>query len=74
MARVKVRVKPGSAKNQIVRNPDGSLIVAVREPPVEGRANRAAAELLATFFRVPKSAVRLVAGTRSRQKVYEIGV
>lgn len=72
--RVRVRVKPDADREQVLRNQDGSLTVTVREQPVAGRANRAAAELLAGYFGVPKSAIRLVAGARSRQKVFEVGI
>ncbi|MGB9741848.1 MAG: DUF167 domain-containing protein [bacterium] len=70
--RITVRVKASARREAIVWQPDGSLTVQVREPPVAGRANAAVAALLAGYFRVPKSSVRLVAGVRSRQKVFEV--
>jgi uncharacterized protein YggU (UPF0235/DUF167 family) len=41
-------------------------------PPVEGRANQACIEFLARGLRIPQSRVRLVAGEKSRHKVFEL--
>ncbi|MFD6217702.1 DUF167 domain-containing protein, partial [Nocardia salmonicida] len=50
----------------------GSLTLYVRAPAVEGKANKAAIELLADHFGVAKSAVRLTAGATSRFKRFDI--
>ncbi|WP_327152442.1 DUF167 domain-containing protein [Nocardia sp. NBC_01329] len=66
-------IKPNSRKGPLVETlPDGTLRLWVRAPAVEGKANRAAAELLASHLGVPKSAVRLTAGPTSRRKRFEI--
>lgn len=44
----------------------------VTAPATEGRANSELVEALAEAFAVPRSAVRIVAGTRSKTKVVEI--
>ncbi len=41
-------------------------------PTVEGKANRAAIELLAAHLGVPKSSITLTAGATSRFKCFEI--
>jgi len=70
--RVIVKAKPGARENKIEMNADGSFAVWVIEPPVQGRANQAIAEILSQYFNVPRSSVRLVMGRTSRQKVFEI--
>lgn len=40
--------------------------------PEEGKANRAAVELLAKRLRVPKGAVRISRGHQARDKTFEI--
>lgn len=50
----------------------GELLVYVREPAVEGKANAAVAELLASYFGVPKNNVRLVSDHKSKTKRFEI--
>jgi uncharacterized protein len=49
---------------------DGSrvLLARVREPPEDGRANRALCALLASALRVPSSSVTVVAGAKGRSK------
>ncbi len=48
------------------------LLVRVKSPPVEGRANRELLEVLSDYFHVPKSRIRIVAGKSSRNKLVEI--
>ncbi|WP_040788709.1 DUF167 domain-containing protein [Nocardia paucivorans] len=70
---VRATIKPNSRKGPLVETQaDGTLLLYVRAPAVEGKANRAAVELLAEHFDVPKSAVRLVAGATSRYKRFDI--
>ncbi|MBL1075060.1 DUF167 domain-containing protein [Nocardia sp. 2] len=70
---VRATIKPGSKKGPLVETlADGSLQLYVRAPAVEGKANKAACELLAEHYGVPKSAVTLTAGATSRFKRFEI--
>lgn len=70
---VTVRVKPGSKKGPLVQTAlDGSLLVYVREPAVDGKANRAVIEQLADYYDVPKSQVQMVSGLTSRIKHFKI--
>jgi len=70
---VTVVVKPGSRKGPLVEaGPDDVLVVYVREPAVEGRATKAAGEVLAKHLGVPKSRVTLVSGATSRHKRFRI--
>jgi len=70
---VTVLVKPASRKGPLVEEgPDGVLVVYVREPAVEGRATKAAGEVLAQHLGVPKSRVTLTAGATSRHKRFRV--
>jgi uncharacterized protein (TIGR00251 family) len=70
--KVTVHVRPGSAREAVGGSHDGAVVVRVRERAVDGRANEAAVKALAEEFHVPRRAVRIVSGTRSRRKVVEI--
>jgi uncharacterized protein (TIGR00251 family) len=70
--RITVRVTPRSGRDEIVCGESGELAVRVTVPPDEGRANDAACALIADALRVPKSAVRVIRGHRSRCKVLEV--
>lgn len=68
-----VYVKPNKRHHQaVVSNTDGSWTIYTKEPAVEGRANRAARQLLAERLGVAKTRLRLVRGANSRQKVFEL--
>ncbi len=69
-----VQVTPRAAQDAIKKMPDGSFKIWVRALPVKGQANRAVADLLASYFGVGKGVVRLVSGFSSRSKMFEIDV
>ncbi|APE33346.1 hypothetical protein BOX37_04485 [Nocardia mangyaensis] len=72
---VRATIKPNSRKGPLVEvADDGTLTLYVRAPAVEGKANKAAIELLATHFGVSRSAVRLSAGATSRFKRFEVDI
>jgi uncharacterized protein (TIGR00251 family) len=69
--KIQVKVKPNSRTEEVSREGD-DFVVKVREPPREGKANRAVITLLAEHFGVPKSRVRILSGFRSKNKVIEV--
>lgn len=71
--KISAKIKPNSRhREEVVPNDDGSLTVYTKAPAVEGRANAAAAKLLAKHFGVAPSKVKLVRGATSKYKVFEI--
>ena len=71
--KISTRLKPNSRhREEVVANDDGSLTVYTKAPAIEGRANLAAVKLLAKHFGVSSSKVKLVRGTASKYKVFEI--
>jgi hypothetical protein len=70
--RIRVRLTPRAARDEIVGWRDDVLRVRVAAPPVGGRANAALERLLASALRLPKSAVRVISGARSREKTVAI--
>ena len=67
-----VTAKPKAHQASVTKVSENNFIVAVREPPIEGRANRAILAALAEYFKVAPSQVRLISGHTSRQKLVEI--
>jgi uncharacterized protein (TIGR00251 family) len=69
-----VRAQPGAKKTVIVgvygEGPAAQLKVAVRAPPVEGKANSALIAFLAELFGLTKNKVEIVGGELSRNKVF----
>lgn|GEM_PF-166723 len=69
--RIFVRVKPNAKRSEVEKIGE-EFLVSVKAPPVKGRANAELIEVLADYFKVPKSKVKIVAGERSKRKVVEI--
>ncbi|HTX15765.1 MAG TPA: DUF167 domain-containing protein [Candidatus Baltobacteraceae bacterium] len=67
-----VRVIPRASCDAIEGGHNGALKVRLTAPPVDDRANGALIRLIAQRLNVPKSAVRIVAGEKSRTKRVEI--
>jgi uncharacterized protein (TIGR00251 family) len=67
-----VRVQPRASEDAVVGIMDGALKIRLRAPPHEDRANAALCEYLAQLLKTPKSAVRILAGHRSRIKRVEV--
>ena len=63
-----VRVAPRASRDAIEGEYQGALKVRLTAPPLDGRANEALRRLLAESLNVPVSAVRIVAGEKSRTK------
>jgi len=70
--RFAIRVSPRASRDAIGGAHDGALKVRTRAPPVDGAANAALVKLLSKRLRVPRSAVRIVAGESSRNKRVEV--
>ena len=71
--KISVHLKPNSRhREEVVQNDNGSLTVYTKAPAIEGRANVAAAKLLAKHFGVAPSKVKLVRGASSKYKIFEI--
>ena len=69
---VSVRVAPRSNRNGIEGERQGMLKIRLTAPPVDDRANNSLRHLLAERLNVRVSAVRIVAGEKSRTKRVEI--
>lgn len=68
----KIKVKPNSKQQKIEEQPDGSLIVHLKSPPVDGKANEELIKLLSEKFDVPKCHITIKSGLSSRQKLVQI--
>lgn len=70
--KISLSVKTNSKVESVLQQEDGTYVVRVRVPPAEGKANERVIELLAEHFEVPKSAISIAAGFKSKKKIFEI--
>jgi hypothetical protein len=72
VTRLSLRVSPRAKRNAILGLRGGTLKVSVTAVPERGKANDAVVELLAETLDLPRSAIELVSGGASKDKVVEI--
>gem|GEM_PF-451823 len=60
--------KPGSKVEKHSIGDNGELVLYIKERPIEGAANKGFIKALAKIFSLPKSAVDLSKGTKSKFK------
>ncbi len=68
---IRIKVTPQSKTEGIVREEE-IFLVRVKEPPKEGKANRAVIKLLADYFKVSQGQITITSGFSSRNKTIEI--
>lgn len=68
---IKVFVTP-DAKREEVEEKGETLLISVREPALQNRANDRVRELTAQRFKTPFGKVRILTGHRSRAKMVSI--
>ena len=71
-ARLRVRVQPRAAANEIAGFRGGVLVVRVTAPPAGGRANQAVRKLIARRLRVGVTRVEISKGAATREKLLQI--
>jgi uncharacterized protein len=65
---ITVRVIPRASRSGVSGTRDGALLVRLHAPPVEGAANEELVAVMANALQVPKRAVSIASGERSRSK------
>lgn len=66
-----IRVTPHAKQNKVVES-DGVLRVYTTVAPENGRANAAVIDLLAEYFEVPKSRIKILKGLAGRDKIVTV--
>lgn len=69
---VSVRVVPRAGRSGLAGTRGDALLVRLNAPPVDGAANDELVRLMADLLDVPKRAVAIVSGERSRSKTVRV--
>jgi len=70
--KIQVKVKPNSKQQKIQELSDTSLLVWLKSPPVDGKANQELIEILAKKYQVAKSQITIKSGLSAKTKLIEI--
>jgi uncharacterized protein YggU (UPF0235/DUF167 family) len=70
--KIKIIAHPNSKKPRIEKDMLKNTHVYVKEPALDGKANKAISEALAKKYGLPKSRIRIIKGIKSRVKLFEL--
>ena len=70
--RLTLHVQPGARRTEVAGLHGDALKIRLAAPPVDGKANAALIEFLATRLGIARAQVTLKSGQTSRRKVLEI--
>lgn len=70
--KIQVKVKPNSKQQKIEEEDEGTLIIFLKSPSVDGKANQGLIQVLAEKYKVAKSKIMIKTGTTSKTKLIEI--
>ena len=66
------RITPKSKKNEIKGLRNETLLISLKAPPIENRANLALIEFISKSLKIPKRRIDIVRGLHSKNKVVKI--
>ena len=72
MAILQVHVVPNARSDDVVGEHGGALKIKLRAQPIEGKANAALLRFLAEQLKLPRKAIVLKSGEKSRDKTIQI--
>ena len=70
--KILVRAKPKSKKEFVKKIDATNFIVAVKEPPIDGKANEAIVKAIGEYLHVPPSSIFIVSGKTTKNKIIEV--
>lgn len=70
--KIRVVVHPNSKNPRVEKDLLDTTHIYVKEPALEGKANKAVIALLSDVYKVPKSSIRIVSGLKAKVKLFDI--
>lgn len=70
--RIYVKTVPNSKKVAVEKIGEGHFKIKVDAKAEDGKANRRLIEVMAEYFKVPKSSIVILQGHKNRDKIIEI--
>lgn len=70
--RIYIKVSPRSSKNEVTKISEGEYKVKLTAAPVDNKANDMLIKVLAEYFDLPKSNLKIIGGKSAKIKIIEI--
>jgi uncharacterized protein (TIGR00251 family) len=70
--RIYIKVSPRSSKNEVIKISEGEYKVKLTATPVDNKANDMLIRILADYFNLPKSSLKIIGGKTAKIKIIEI--
>ena len=69
---IKVKTIPNAIERKVIKKNKDEFTLYVKSEPIRGKANKEAKKILAHYFEVPLTQIRLKRGFKRRSKIFEI--
>ena len=69
---IKVKVKPNSGKQEVVKVDEGEYVVSLKKPAQDNKANIELIKLLGKELNVGSKNIKIIKGLKSKNKIIEI--
>ena len=69
---INIKVKPNSSKQEIESFGNNRYLIYLKEPPENNRANIELINLLAKYFGIPYTHIKIKFGLNNKEKILEI--
>ncbi len=71
---LRITVKPNAKADEVLLQTDGGILVKIKAPPVDGKANKYLEEFIAKWLGIAKSRVSVAKGTTNTHKTLAIDI
>lgn len=65
-------IQPGAKSNGVIGLHGDALKIKLASPPLDGKANKALLQFIATQFNIPGQKIKLIRGEKSRYKTIKL--
>ena len=69
---IRVKIFVNSSKQEIARKSENAFEIKVKAKPEMGKANAETRKILSEFFKIPESNIKLIKGSKTRNKIFRI--
>lgn len=70
--RIYIKVSPRSSKNEVIKISEGEYKVKLAAAPIDNKANDMLIKVLAGYFGVGRSSLKIIGGKSAKVKIVEI--